>query len=195
MITFPDSEIVKDGLQRYFDHYGFKNGGYNDKTFTIKFWGPLKLIFPNTKGRIEAVKLHDIHHMLTQFEANLRGEAEIGAWEIAGGLGKYYAGWWLNFGSVTYGIFLWPRRIYLAYIWGLQCENLYHHTLYKDYDEKLLTQTIGDLRSQLGINKKPNPGLKNTLSFVFAISMIGLLDLFQLGIVVGFVWLVVWLVR
>ena len=83
MIRFSDTETISEALQRYFEYYGFKKGGYDDKWFRIKFIGPFVLTLPNIKPRVDAVKLHDIHHILTEYIADLRGEAEIGAWAQA----------------------------------------------------------------------------------------------------------------
>src|SRR5437868_1945761 len=121
MITpaaYPDSLTISEGLQVYFERYGFNEGGYHDKWFKIKFWGPVALQLPNIKARVDAVKIHDVHHLITGYEANLRGEAEIGAWELAAGCGHYWAAWVLNFGAMLYGVPIWPRRIYRAFMKG-----------------------------------------------------------------------------
>lgn len=101
---YPDHLKIKDALQLYFSKYHFVNGGYDLKWFRIKL-GPVFIPLPNTKARVDAVKFHDIHHLLTEYPATLKGEAEIGGWEIASGCGKYYAAWVLNFGSLLYGVF------------------------------------------------------------------------------------------
>ncbi|MEJ7671738.1 MAG: hypothetical protein WKF59_03300 [Chitinophagaceae bacterium] len=95
---FNNELILKDALQLYFSKYHFENGGYHLKWFKIKV-GPIYIPLPNTKARIDAVKIHDIHHILTEYKATLKGEAEIGAWELAWGCGKYYVAWILNMGS------------------------------------------------------------------------------------------------
>src|SRR5687768_972265 len=97
-IVYPDNLKIKDALQLYFSHYHFENGGYDKKWFKIEA-GPLFIPLPNIKSRVDAVKIHDVHHLITGYPATLKGEAEIGAWEIGSGCGKYYAAWLLNFGS------------------------------------------------------------------------------------------------
>jgi hypothetical protein len=192
-ITYPDNEKIQHSLQRYFDHYHFNNGGYDDKTFTIKFWGPLQLTFPNITARVDAVKLHDIHHICTQFEANLRGEAEIGAWELAAGCGKYYAAWFLNAGSFAYGAFIWPGKIYRAFMWGRRSDSLYHHVIYKEYYQKLLSATVGELRHQLGIIQLKNKHyLSDNLLFVLAVLGINGGMILSIGL---FVWLIAFFFR
>jgi hypothetical protein len=161
MLSYPDTMTVREGLHAYFSYYGFHEGGYNDKWFRIKFWGPVTLVLPNIKARVDAVKIHDIHHLLTEYEANLRGEAEIGAWELAAGCGKYYIAWLLNFGALLHGLVLWPGYIYRAFIFGRKCRSLYYRT----YDERLLSSDIGSLRNELGLKKSRNKRWVDDVSF------------------------------
>ena len=154
---------IKDALQLYFSRYHFANGGYDLKWFKIKI-GPLYIPFPNTKARIEAVKIHDIHHLLTGYEAILKGEAEIGAWELASGCGRYYMAWILNAASFFYGIFFFPKTLLRAFLKGrLIKSNLYHNTL---YDHDLLNKTIGELKDKLGLENKNMNSTSDYLSFV-----------------------------
>jgi hypothetical protein len=151
MKVYDDALKVKDALQLYFSKYHFENGGYHLKWFKIKvafFYIPL----PNTKARIEAVKIHDIHHLVTEYEANMKGEVEIGGWEIASGCEKYSIAWLLNFGSFFYGMIFFPRFLLRAFLRGRRTStNLYHKTV---YDDVLLNKTVGELR------KKIEPGAK-----------------------------------
>src|SRR4051812_4043456 len=93
--VYSNSMKMKDALPVYFSNYHFENGGYDLKWFKIKI-GPLYIPFPNTAGRVAAVKIHDLNHILTGYTALPKGEAEIGAWEIASGCGKYPIAWALN---------------------------------------------------------------------------------------------------
>lgn len=137
---------LKDALQLYFSKYHFVDGGYHLKWFKIKM-GPLYIPLPNTKARIAAVKLHDIHHIITGYEANLKGEAEIGAWEIASGCGKYYIAWLLNAGAFFYGMFFFPVALFRAFMRGrLAQTNFYYNTT---YDEALLNKSVGELKQMV----------------------------------------------
>src|SRR5258706_8879519 len=118
MTLYDNSLTVKEGLEKYFRDFNLHGGGYDVPTFKIIIWKKLRFTLPNTKGRVEAVKLHDIHHVLNEYKTKLKGEAEIGAWEIGSGCGKYYAAWLLNFGAMLYGIFLWPRMTFRAFVKG-----------------------------------------------------------------------------
>ncbi len=147
--SFPDSLKVKDALQIYFSLYHFKNGGYNLKWFKIKV-GALYLPLPDIKARVDAVKIHDLHHLVTQYKATYRGEAEIGAWEIASGCEKYSVAWLLNLGSVLVGMLFYPRALLQAFLRGRRAAtNLYYNTT---YNEALLTKTVGELRATIDVD-------------------------------------------
>src|SRR6185369_15273678 len=119
---------------------------------------------PNIKMRVDAVKIHDIHHLITEYEADMKGEIEIGAWEIASGCGHYAAAWILNFGSFFYGLILHPHFLLRAFLRGRKCPtNLYYHT---KYDEKLLNKTIGELRSSIEPESSKINSPKDYLIFI-----------------------------
>lgn len=161
--VYPDHLTVADALQAYFSRYHFPNGGYHLKWFKIKV-GPVYIPFPNTKDRVAAVKIHDIHHLLTEYTATLGGEAEIGGWEIASGCGKYYMAWMLNFGSFFYGLFFFPQRLFKAFMRGRRCRtNLYHDTV---YDEHLLKRTVGELRQYVEVGA---PGRNTFVDYLYFI--------------------------
>lgn len=155
--VYPDDWTVKDALQTYFSRYHFENGGYHLKWFRIKI-GPVFIPLPNTKGRIAAVKIHDIHHLATEYPATLKGEAEIGGWEIATGCGPYLAAWVLNFGSFFYGLLFFPRALFRAFMHGRSIRTSLYHGV--RYDDELLQRSVGDIRRYIGFDdaRKNNAG-------------------------------------
>jgi hypothetical protein len=173
---YPDHLKIREALQFYFSKYHFVNGGYDLKWFKIKL-GPVFIPLPNTKARVDAVKFHDIHHLLTGYPATLRGEAEIGGWEIASGCGKYYAAWVLNFGSLFYGLLFFPGAVYNAFMRGRKCKtNLYHDVR---YDDHLLNQTVGELRTMLFDDSRKNNAFDYFL-FILCCILILVADFFLL---------------
>jgi len=115
MAIYDEGESMSAGLSQYLLQYNLGDGGYKAKTFSVPFFKLFWIKLPNIANRREAVRFHDLHHVLTEYETGLVGEAEIGAWEIASGCGKYYSAWILNTGSLLYGIFLCPRKVYKAF--------------------------------------------------------------------------------
>lgn len=147
MATYPDDMPIRVALSHYFAQYHFENGGYDRKWFRIKL-GPLMVPLPNVAARVEAVKLHDLHHVITGYSALWKGEVEISAWELAGGCGRYWAAWLLNLGSLGIGLVRWPGAVWRAWRDGRRTRtNLYHGVV---YDEALLSSTVGDLRRRVG---------------------------------------------
>lgn len=182
MSQYSDDLKVKDALQIYFLQYHFKDGGYNDRFFKIKLTGSLYVPVPNIKSRVDAVKIHDIHHLVTGYTAKYKGEAEIGAWEIASGCGKYWVAWVLNLGSFIIGILFYQRPLFMAFMYGRHVKtNLYQGAVYND---ELLNKTVGELRDEI-LSKAPcKNSTKDYLLFVFW-CLVGLL--YHIGIVYIFI--------
>lgn len=142
-------ETLRSARQRYFDVNQFgPNGGYDEPKVPITL-GPFKVLIPNTNGRVRAVRFHDLHHILTGYDTDLRGEGEIAAWEIASGCADHYAAWVLNFGAMGIGVFLEPKRIWQAFLRGRKTQNLYRHT----FDDALLERTVAEMRTQLHLDE------------------------------------------
>lgn len=176
---YPNQLPIREALQVYFSKYHFTNGGYHLKWFTLKI-GPMSIPLPNIKARVDAVKIHDIHHLATEYPATLRGEAEIGAWEIASGCGGYSAAWVLNFGSFFYGLFFFPKALLRAFLRGSVCKtSLYYNTV---YDEALLCRTIGEIREHIGLDSGKNPRFYDYVKFiVYAVVVLSMALVFFFG--------------
>lgn len=173
--NYDDGLKIKDALQLYFSRHHFVNGGYDLKWFRIKV-GSVFIPLPNTKDRIAAVKIHDIHHVLTEYTATLRGEAEIGAWEIASGCGKYYVAWLLNFGSFFYGLFFFPAPLLKAFLLGRKCKTNFYHNV--SYDDLLLNRTVGELRNMLGLHEHQKNFFADYFYFMLCCLVIFLIPVF-----------------
>jgi hypothetical protein len=172
----PTPELsLREGREQYFRHAGFGDGGYSDRWVRLKA-GPFTFIFPNTAARVWAVKLHDLHHVLTGYETTWTGEAEIGAWEIASGCGRHYPAWILNFGAFAIGLAIAPRETYRAFVRGRHSANLYR---FAELDESLLERSIGEVRRELAIDAA-NPALPNrsdNLSFALWVAIAVILSI------------------
>ncbi len=180
--NYPNEMKIEDALELYFKKYHFVDGGYNDKYFKIKI-GKIYIPIPNTNARIEAVKLHDIHHLLTEYTADWKGEVEIGAWEIASGCNTSIVAWFLNFCSFSIGLFIYPKELFEAFMKGRNVKtNLYYDFLYND---DLLKRTVGSLRLELEIEKSKQSDFRDytyfflcTLIVIFLIIALPILYLF-----------------
>jgi hypothetical protein len=159
-----DASSIDASLRAYFAANGFaEDGGYSARWVVIKV-GPLPLAFPNTQARVRAVRFHDLHHVATGFSTDLAGEAEISAWEIAGGCADHYAAWLLNLIAMAAGLFFAPRAVLRAFIWGRQTRNLYR----EDYDEVRRLDSVGALRRSLHLDRPRRGGaISDSLRFAF----------------------------
>ena len=189
-LLYPNNLPVSQALQIFFDKYHFADGGYNLKWFHIKV-GFINIPLPNTKSRVEVAKIHDIHHILTGYEATLRGEAEIAGWEIASGCDHYGVAWFFNLGSFFYGMFFFPKSLFNAFLRGCKVKTNYYH-LHYPYPQ-MLSKTVGEMRTEvdpLSASDSPAPVLKDYFHFIFyilcvmliAISVICLVELTLRGI-------------
>jgi hypothetical protein len=137
----------------YFAVNGFgQDGGDKDAWVEVRI-GPLPLLFPNSEGRRRAVKFHDLHHILTGYPTTLRGETEIGAWEIATGIGRHYVGWLLDMLAFAGGLVINPRGVYHAFLRGRQSRNLFAC----EWDDRFLAHTVGEARRSLRLDETPRP--------------------------------------
>ncbi|HRH01922.1 MAG TPA: hypothetical protein PLN13_01155 [Bacteroidia bacterium] len=145
---FYDEDLqIKVALKQLFTRFNIPEDAYTAKKFSIKV-GNFPINLPNIPSRVKVARFHDIHHVLTGYAANWKGEAEIGAWEIATGCEKYFVAWFLNFGALLVGIILYPKAVFKAFNRGLKTKtNLYHNF---DY-EPLLDLSIKELREKIGL--------------------------------------------
>src|SRR5688500_10311930 len=105
---------VREARERYFTENGLSEAGYTSRWVALPV-GSLQVYFPNTGPRKRAVVLHDLHHVATGYSTTWRGEAEIAAWELAAGCGRYWAAWGLNLGAAALGLVIAPRRTLRAW--------------------------------------------------------------------------------
>jgi hypothetical protein len=166
---------VRAARAEYFAANGFSEASYTDAWVTIGKLGPIPLGFPNTTSRKRAIRLHDLHHVATGYPTTWIGEAEIGAWEIAGGCTDHWAAWVLNAGGFAYGLVVAPRRVYRAFMRGRRGRSGHRgRTLYHSgWDDTLLDLSVGELRRRLAVDDgDARPRWRNRLAFA---SWVGLL--------------------
>lgn len=147
MAAYSDSLSLLDARRAYFDANGFgADGGYAKRWVKVKM-GPVPFWFPNSSGRVRAVRYHDLHHVATGYDTDWTGEGEIAAWEIASSCGEHYAAWWLNLLAMAIGVAIAPARIFRAFVRGRHTRNLYAER----FDDALLASSVGALRGRLGL--------------------------------------------
>ena len=143
---------VRDARADYFARNGFSTAAYEDRWVHVKILG-IPIVFPNVKSRRRAIRFHDIHHVVTGYDTSLRGEAQIGAWEIAATFPdrgrEYLAAWVLNTSVFGMGLVLAPRRVYRAFVRGRHCSSLYR----LGWSDALLARDVAALQHELGLDR------------------------------------------
>ncbi|HEY0083471.1 MAG TPA: hypothetical protein VGB61_11810 [Pyrinomonadaceae bacterium] len=152
MSLYSPESTLRAERERYFEINRFEGGGYEEGWVKMKA-GPVPIWFPNTVARVKAVRFHDLHHVLTEYPTTWRGEAEIGAWEVATGCAAHYQGWLLNLLAFAIGLVINPRGVYRAFMRGRRSRNLYRET----FSDELLARKVGDVRRELDLDKLPAP--------------------------------------
>jgi len=185
---YPSEMTLGDARSRYFELNNFgKGGGYDEPWIKVKVWH-IPIWLPNTAGRVRAVKLHDLHHVLTEYPTTWRGEAEISAWEIGtGGVNKYYAGWLLDLLSIAQGLVVNPRGVYRGFIRGRYSRNLYS----REFSDEILKHKVGEYRDHLLLNTKP---ASPTARDVFAFALWILISIIVYLIAVAPLWIPILLI-
>jgi hypothetical protein len=146
---YPGDMTLREARALFFARSGLGvDGGYTDRWVRVEA-KPFPFYFPNSRSRVRAAKLHDLHHIALEYETDWAGEAEIAAWEIASGCGRYVWAWLLNLGAFAVGLALFPRRLFRAFVRGRRAANLYREGF---PEAELGNKTVGWLRGRLGIN-------------------------------------------
>lgn len=149
--TYDPGLTLGEARSRYFIDNDFGAQGNYDARWVKVYLGPVPFVFPNSAARIRAVRYHDLHHVLTGYPTTMRGETEIGAWELASGCGAMPAAWVLNMLAMAIGVVLDRKALFAAFVRGRNSGNLY------DGEEldALLGQPLGEQRARLRLDREP----------------------------------------
>ncbi len=183
MIADAEPTTILDARAHYLRANGF-DADYGERWVKLKA-GPIPIWFPNAPGRVRAVKLHDLHHVVTGYATTWTGEAEIAAWELASGCGRYGWAWALNLSALPIGLAIAPRATLSAFVRGRSSRNLYQRA--GGIDAALLARPVSALRAELELDR---PAARAGLADVLGLAAFGVTGLAQMLIVPA---LLVWL--
>ena len=145
--TYDPTMTMREARARYFDVNGFgDDGGYGKAWIDFKL-GKLPMPLPNSPARVRAVRYHDLHHILTEYNTDIGGEFEISAWEIGAGCRGFAAAWALNLSGTLGGLITKPSRTFRAFVRGRPTQTLYG----RDF-EPLLDLSVDEARRATLIN-------------------------------------------
>jgi hypothetical protein len=86
---------------------------------------PVPVPIPNPPARRRALRIHDLHHLVTGYRTDLAGEAQISAWECGAGLGGEAVAWVFCPSGTLGGMLRRPRPTVAAYARGRRARSLF----------------------------------------------------------------------
>ena len=175
----------------YYEVNGFgADGGDSLAWVPLDIFG-MTLKIPNTDGRRRAVRIHDLHHIVTGYQTSLVGESEIGAWELASGCLRWPAATVLNLFALAIGIVLSPVRMVRAWARGRQTQNLYG----EDGVEHLLPREVEEVQQSLGLTGTTRVRLRDVIAtFAVGLPVLVVMVGVVLAPIAGIWVLIAWLV-
>lgn len=164
----------------YFEANGFgADGGYHASWVRFDL-GPIPVLFPNPPARVAAVRFHDLHHIVTGYQTDWRGEFEISCFESAAGCGSLWFAWLINLGGVAGGALLLPRRALAAWARGRRSGGLYG----LPFDDALLDRSVGSVVEDLGLSDEPESTAGDALGLALTAGLVTLAAPVLIGLVV-----------
>ncbi|MCA9540216.1 MAG: hypothetical protein KC620_15065 [Myxococcales bacterium] len=122
----PDSQQLLGDLRAEFLNMAeFNDGEQVHKAIEWVKLGPIPIPIPNPPIRVQALKLHDMHHILTGYRTDWTGEWEISGWEVGAGLHRNPVAWTFCVMGFTAGLIASPRRTLRAFARGRRCRTLF----------------------------------------------------------------------
>ena len=163
---FPGDCTIAQALPMFYEQYGLSaDGGASEPTVKIIIYKKFCFYLPNIAARKKAVLKHDIHHIVTGYKSDFKGESEIAAWEVSTGCTHYWVGWALDLSGMALGVLYNLPGVFRAFVRGRRTKNLYHDTI---PDQAALNMTVNELREKLGLDTEEGKRatIKEILSFI-----------------------------
>jgi len=153
-MRFEDGWTVREARRAYFDRSGFDTSSYEESWVRLPV-GRLALYLPNLEGRKKCVAIHDLDHVVAEYDTDWRGELQIAGFELGLGCGRFWFGWMVNSQAISLGALLFPRDVFRAYVRGRRCTGSLFGL--RQVDDAVLEKTLGALRAQMGIDRADAP--------------------------------------
>lgn len=139
-------------LNSFYEEYNLgMNGGVDKPHVRIDMTSWFHFYLPNPPIRKKAVLKHDMHHMITGYKGDMKGETEISAWEIGSNCKNYWAAWFLDLSGFMSGILFNPVNVFKAFIRGRNSKNLYYGEL---TDQQARSMTVAKLQEFIQLPKE-----------------------------------------
>lgn len=165
-----DDRSLLDARRAYFDYNGFGTETYHVPWVLVRA-GPLRMWVPNSSARRRVLPAHDVHHVLTDYRTDWRGEAQISCFEMASG--PPLAPSVLPYGCFTImvGMCIDPAAMRLAHRRGRHAKNLYRAEITDD----LLAKSVEEVRRELLLDRPiPEATWRDDIAFVAMLAAVTL---------------------
>jgi hypothetical protein len=154
-------------LKKHLEDFYKKNnipihGGVNDISFNLKVFG-VNLKLPNPKFRRDVIHIHDIQHILHERDTSWKGESFISGWEISTGMWKYFPLGLLSLWAMGYGLWLYPKDIFIGYKKGLRYKGVIDLEISK---KQFLAMELDELISLIKKEKPSSFGILEIVMFI-----------------------------
>lgn len=170
---YNDDEFISDAIARYYRDNGLpSDGGFGDKWARYKFGWIEAIAFPNFEHRKEALRRHDVHHIINNLDTSPTGEGLIAAWELGSGCGKYWISWFMESQALWWGILLAPRKTLSLFSLGRRSKNYFRTQMEPDLNHR----RIGEIRSRMLPNSNPKLTIYDLIRFGM-VSFLGLVSM------------------
>ena len=143
---------IKSLLNERIEHHDLCPGAITLEQWASKTWLDMRIgnrivpIFPLWPIR-DVLSKHDIHHILTGYSTDMRGESELAAWELGSGGCHHNVVFWVDRISFLFiGLLAFPIPTLQALYCGMGCRNLFSRDI-----QELLEMDVASVKYQLGL--------------------------------------------
>jgi len=165
-----------------------KNGGIDKSTFKLRVFG-VNLKLPNPQYRKDIIHIHDIQHILNNFDTSWKGEGYIAGWEISTGLWKYFPINMVSLWTMGYSLWLYPKAVFSGYKKGLNEIGIIDLKISKADFMKMEFNKLVQITQK---RKKTKMGILQWTKFLFWVLTSQIILLFPLLIILGVLF---WAIR
>ena len=116
---------IDQALNQFYEQSGFEVETGKRPAFVDVFVGCLLIPLPNIETRRKYINYHDLHHVITGFNASQVGEGEVSAWELGTGSLLHPVLMFMNLIAISTALAVSPVRVFKAYLLGCKSRNLY----------------------------------------------------------------------
>lgn len=157
---YPPEWPVRRALAAYLGENGFTTDEYDADRVHVTFWW-LTFPFPNPPSRKIAIRLHDLHHVVTGYGTDPTGEAEISMWELRRGISMFSVfvqG--IIWTGALFGLVHSPRRTVAAWRGAIRGQGAGLQPACRRRYEELMELTVGELRGVYGVDPQGVAGAR-----------------------------------